>query len=57
MKAKCDELLSNFAFGFILRRYMKVIGMGASEYGRDRFNLFDAAVVLLSIVEMARLQP
>jgi len=27
--------------------------MGASEYGRDRFNLFDAAVVLLSIVEMA----
>ena len=38
---------------FILEMATKVIGMGFEEYAKDRFNLFDAAVVIMSIVELA----
>ena len=38
---------------FILEMVTKVIGMGFEEYAKDRFNLFDAAVVIMSIVELA----
>ena len=38
---------------FILEMVSKVIGMGFEEYSKDRFNMFDATVVILSIVELA----
>ena len=38
---------------FILEMVSKVIGMGFEEYSKDRFNMFDATVVILSIVEPA----
>ena len=38
---------------FILELVLKVGGMGFTEYAKDNFNLFDAVVVLISIIELA----
>ena len=46
----CNLILT---ISFILELVLKVVGMGATEYGKDNFNLFDAAVVLISIIELA----
>ena len=32
---------------------IKLLGLGVIEYKRDGFNLFDAAIVILSMVEIA----
>ena len=31
---------------------IKLLGLGFREYARDSFNLFDAAIVILSIIEI-----
>ena len=38
---------------FIFELVLKVGGLGFTEYGKDYFNLFDAVVVLISIIELA----
>ena len=38
---------------FIFELALKVGGLGFNEYAADRFNVFDAAVVLISIIELA----
>jgi len=38
---------------FALEMLLKLVGLGPREYARDGFNLFDAAVVLISLVELA----
>eukprot|EP00163_Fabomonas_tropica_P014779 TRINITY_DN2686_c0_g2_i1.p1 TRINITY_DN2686_c0_g2~~TRINITY_DN2686_c0_g2_i1.p1 ORF type:complete len:1526 (-),score=377.56 TRINITY_DN2686_c0_g2_i1:447-4610(-) len=37
---------------FILELLIKVVGLGPREYVRDRFNIFDAIIVAISIVEL-----
>ena len=32
---------------------IKLLGLGVLEYKKDRFNLFDAAIVIISLVEVA----
>ena len=41
------------SISFILEMVLKILGLGFTEYGRDRFNLFDAVVVFISIIELA----
>ena len=46
----CNLVLT---ISFIIELVLKVGGLGFNEYAADRFNLFDAAVVLISIIELA----
>ena len=46
----CNLVLT---ISFIIELVLKVGGLGFEEYAADRFNLFDAAVVLISIIELA----
>lgn len=41
-----------FTFCFIVEMIIKLIGLGFREYARDSFNIFDAVVVILSIVDI-----
>ena len=51
--SKVTNLLNNiFTYCFILEMVIKLIGLGFKEYSRDSFNIFDAIVVILSIVDM-----
>jgi len=45
----------NFVFSiiFTLEVLIKLIGLGLNQFARDRFNLFDALIMVLSIVELA----
>ncbi|CAM9453078.1 unnamed protein product, partial [Discosporangium mesarthrocarpum] len=44
----------NFAFSlcFMLEMALKLIALGAREYAQDNFNLFDACIVLVGLVEL-----
>jgi hypothetical protein len=42
-----------FTVIFTLEVILKLIGLGKKEYVRDRFNVFDALVVLISLIEIA----
>jgi hypothetical protein len=39
-----------FSFVFIMETVMKITGLGFKEYFKDKWNLFDFIVVLLSIL-------
>jgi hypothetical protein len=41
-----------FTIIFTVEVVLKLIGLGVSGYSADKFNLFDAAIVIVSIVEM-----
>ena len=47
-----DFLNDIFSYMFIAEMVIKLIGLGFREYCRDSFNLFDAVVVILTIVDM-----
>ena len=48
------ELLNNiFTYCFMAEMVIKLIGLGFKEYARDSFNIFDASIVILSIIEIA----
>ena len=51
-----EELLNTFNFWFTIifavELGLKIIGLGVKEYIRDTMNVFDAIVVILSIVEL-----
>lgn len=40
-----------FSIIFTVEVVLKVIGLGLREFVQDRFNLFDAGIVLISILE------
>jgi hypothetical protein len=40
-----------FTWFFFLEMFMKIIGLGPSNYIKDSFNLFDAFVVCISLVD------
>ena len=50
MLSLCNLILS---VAFIVEMVLKVIGMGPVKYVADRFNVFDAFVVIVSIGELA----
>lgn len=41
-----------FTWAFFAEMIMKMIGLGVKNYVRDNFNLFDAIVVLFSLVDV-----
>ena len=42
-----------FTYTFLAEMVIKLLGMGIKEYAGDNFNLFDAAIVIISLVEVA----
>ncbi|KAL3665815.1 hypothetical protein V7S43_009242 [Phytophthora oleae] len=61
MPTKMDEDLEivNFALScvFVVEMVMKVFGLGLRQYSRDKFNLFDAFIVTMGILEMIASPP
>ena len=41
-----------FTWAFVFEMVIKLVGLGFKEYVRDSFNVFDALIVILSIVDM-----
>lgn len=37
---------------FFLEMIVKLVGLGPINYARDKFNLFDASIVIMSLFEM-----
>ena len=51
--SEVTTVLNNiFTICFIVEMVVKLIGLGFREYSRDSFNIFDAIVVILSIVDI-----
>ena len=47
-----DLLNSIFTWCFVIEMVIKLLGLGFREYSRDSFNLFDAFIVVLSLVDI-----
>ena len=41
-----------FSWAFVVEMIIKLIGLGFREYARDSYNLFDAIVVILSLIDI-----
>ncbi|KAJ8559206.1 hypothetical protein ON010_g8243 [Phytophthora cinnamomi] len=54
-----DLEMINFALScvFVAEMIIKVVGLGPRLYARDRFNLFDAFVVIMGLLELALSPP
>lgn len=56
-----DEIVEMINFGltqaFLLEVVLKILGLGWRIWAKDRYNIFDALVVLLSFTEMALSPP
>lgn len=46
-----DKINQVFSWLFTAEMIIKLAGLGIKEYVRDRFNLFDAFIVMMSVVE------
>ena len=44
----CNEF---FTFCFVVEMIIKMLGLGMKNYARDRFNIFDAVIVIASVTE------
>ena len=51
-KAVLNSLNDFFTWAFVGEMVIKLFGLGFKEYAKDSFNLFDAVVVVLSLVEV-----
>lgn len=47
-----DVLNTIFTVIFTVEAVLKIIGLGVSAFVADKFNLFDSAIVLISLIEM-----
>ena len=47
-----DVLNTIFTVIFTVEVVLKIIGLGVSAFVADKFNLFDSAIVLVSLIEM-----
>ena len=45
-----------FSWCFFAEMIIKLLGLGFKEYTRDSFNIFDAILVIVSLVDFAMLQ-
>ena len=52
LQEKAEFWNSIFTWCFIAEMVIKLIGLGFKDYAKDSFNLFDASIVLLSLVEI-----
>ena len=43
---------SFFTWAFVAEMVIKLFGLGFKEYAKDTFNIFDAVVVALSMIEL-----
>ena len=41
-----------FTYCFILEMVIKLLGLGFKEYAKDSFNIFDATIVIVSILDI-----
>lgn len=42
-----------FTWSFLLEMIVKLIGLGPNNYIKDRYNLFDAIIVIISLIDWA----
>ena len=49
-------LNDTFSWCFVAEMIIKLIGLGFKEYARDTFNIFDALLVIISLVDFVLLQ-
>ena len=47
-----QSLNTFFTWAFVVEMVIKLIGLGFKEYARDSFNIFDALIVVLSLIEL-----
>lgn len=47
-----DVMNTIFTVIFTIEVVLKIIGLGISVFVADKFNLFDSAIVLISLIEM-----
>ena len=52
LKAKRVQYDLFFTYTFIVELILKVYVLGPKDYGRDKMNLFDAMIVLTSVMEL-----
>ena len=52
LKDTLEKLNLTFTIIFILEMVLKLIGLGFKGYARDKFNLFDAFIVIISLLEL-----
>lgn len=45
-----------FSWCFVAEMIIKLLGLGFKEYARDTFNIFDATLVVISLIDFALLQ-
>ena len=54
LKTRTLEIFNEFfTWIFLLEMIMKIIGLGFGNYIKDRYNLFDAVIVIISLVDWA----
>ena len=54
LKTRTLEIFNEFfTWIFLLEMIMKIIGLGFSNYIKDRYNLFDAVIVIISLIDWA----
>jgi len=46
-------LNSFFTYCFLAEMIIRMLGLGIKEYAKDRFNIFDASIVIVSMIEIA----
>ena len=44
-----------FSWCFVAEMIIKIIGLGFREYARDTFNIFDAILVIISLIDFVLL--
>ena len=49
------ELNLSFTIIFTIEMALKIIGLGLVGYFRDKMNLFDSSIVIISLVELVLL--
>ena len=48
-----DNINLVLSFLFLIEMLIKILGLGVVEYSRDRFNIFDALIVCISMLDLA----
>jgi hypothetical protein len=48
---RLEIINSALSWLFFVEMIVKLIGLGVKEYARDKYNIFDAFIVILSIIE------
>ena len=51
-----EQLNSIFTYCFIFEMIVKLIGLGIKEYVKDQFNIFDAVIVVISVIDIVLTQ-